>query len=360
MIIGILKERKDEEYRVSITPDNAKTLINLGHEILIEKEAGIGSGFSNEEYEMIGATIKEDANEICNKSEMILKVKEPIESEYELFRNGQIVFTYFHFASSKSLLDSMIKRKIIAIAYETVQDENGCLPLLEPMSEIAGKLSTQIAAYLLTKPFGGKGLLIGGSSGVLSANVLIIGAGVAGVNAAKIASGMGAIVNLLDININKIRYLSNFLAKNINLIQSNSTIISKLSREADVVIGAVLIPGEKAPKIMSEDDIKNMKKGSVVVDISIDQGGCFETSKPTCHSNPVYINHDIIHYCVTNIPAMVPQTSTIALSNATINYVIDIANKGVEKAIEENIALKRGLSLLNGEIIDEKLLKIIN
>ena len=360
MIIGIPKEKKDEEYRVSITPDNAKTLIDLGHEILIEKEAGAGSGFSNEEYEIVGATIKEDVGEIFNKSEMILKVKEPIESEYKLFRNGQIVFTYFHFASSKELLSSMIKNKIIAIAYETVQDENGSLPLLEPMSEIAGKLSSQIAAYLLTKPFGGKGLLIGGASGVLAANVLIIGAGIAGVNAAKIASGMGANVSLLDININKIRYLSNFLPKNIILLQANKTIIGKLSKEADVVIGAVLIPGEKAPKIMSQEDIKNMKKGSVVVDISIDQGGCFETSKPTCHSNPVYIEHDIIHYCVTNIPAMVPQTSTVALSNATINYVIDIANMGLEKAIEGNIALKSGLSLLNGEIIDEKLLKIIN
>lgn len=360
MIIGIPKEKKNEEYRVSITPDNAKTLIDLGHKILIEKEAGAGSGFTNEEYDMVGATIKENIYEIFEKSDMILKVKEPLESEYKLFREGQIVLTYFHFASSKKLLEAMIKDKIAAIAYETVQDENKCLPLLEPMSEIAGKLSTQIAAYLLTKPFKGKGLLIGGASGVPAANVLVIGAGIAGVNAAKIAAGMGANVSLLDININKIRYLSNFLPKNIILLQANKTIISKLSKEADIVIGAVLIPGEKAPKILSQEDVKNMKKGSVVVDISIDQGGCFETSKPTCHSDPIYVEHDVIHYCVTNIPGMVPQTSTTALSNATISYVIDIANMGLEKIIDRNIALKRGLSLLNGEIIDDKLFKIIN
>jgi len=359
LIIGIPKEIKDNENRVSLTPENVLILTEMGHKVIVQKNAGKGSGFTDNDYKEVGAKVVNSAKKIFDEAKMIVKVKEPLGVEYPLFHQGQIVFTYFHFASNVDLLKALIKKKVTAIAYETVQNDDGTLPLLAPMSEVAGKLSAQIGASLLTKTFGGCGKLIGGVTGTIPSKVLIIGAGISGESAARVAAGMGADVTLLDINIDRLKFLSNVLPKNVTLIKSNSSVIGSLCKDADIVIGAVLVKGEKAPRVVTEKNIMDMKEGSVVVDVSIDQGGCIETSHPTTHTNPTFTKHGVIHYCVTNIPGIVPRTSTIALSNATIPFIVNLANKGLEKAVKENHALKRGLSIQNGKIVDDKIKELL-
>ncbi len=356
MIIGVPKEIKNNEFRVALTPNNLLTLAEMGHKILIQAGAGEGSGFSDDDYISKGGKIVSSLDELYKKSELILKVKEPLESEYSLFKENQIVFTYFHFASNKQLLKAMISRKIIGIAYETVENGDGSLPLLAPMSEIGGKVSVLSSLPYLTKPYGGMGKLVSASSGIRPCSSLVIGAGVAGLNAAKMLAGVGANVYLLEIDNKKIRELSNILPKNIMVLKSSKNLICNLCREVDILVGAVLIPGHKAPKIVSKEMVASMKKLSIIIDISIDQGGCVETSKPTTHSNPTFKYGDIIHYCVTNIPGIVPKTSTEALSNATIDYIIEIANKGIDEAIKGNESLKKGLNIYKGEIVNKAIL----
>ncbi len=359
MIIGVPKEIKTEEYRVGVLPSAAKELVEKGHQVLVEKNAGVGSGIKDEDYQNAGAEILESPEEIFEKAELIVKVKEPQEKEYPLLREGQIVFTYFHFATSRKLTEAMIKSKIIAFAYETVQKDDGSLPLLAPMSEIAGKLASQEGAKYLEKPFGGKGVLLGGVPGVAPGNVLIIGGGAVGENAAIVGAGMGADVVLLDINVERLHHLKEVLPTNVKLIYSNQATIEKYLKKADLVIGAVLIPGAKAPQLITREMLKLMEPGTVLVDVAIDQGGCFETSKPTTHKKPTYVVDGIIHYCVANIPGAVARTSTFALCNATSPYLLLLAEKGV-KAIEGNTALKKGLSLFKGKVTSEGLARTFN
>ena len=342
MIIGVPKEIKGEEYRVALLPSTAKELVRRGHQVFVEKSAGAGSGIEDEDYQDAGAEILNKAEEVFRRAELIVKVKEPQEEEYPLLREGQIVFTFFHFAASRRLTEAMIKSKIIAFAYETVQKDDGSLPLLFPMSEIAGKLASQEGAKYLEKPSGGKGVLLGGVPGVAPGNVLIIGGGTVGENAANVAAGMGADVVLLDINLERLHHLKEVLPVNVKFVYSNQATIEKYLKKADLVIGAVLIPGAKAPQLITKEMLKLMEPGTVLVDVAIDQGGCFETSRPTTHKEPTYTVDGIVHYCVANIPGAVARTSTFALCNATAPYLFLLAEKGV-KAIEENPALKRGL-----------------
>ena len=328
--------------------------------MLVQKSAGLGSGIEDTEYNQAGASIIETAKEVFDRSDMIMKVKEPLPSEYDLLKAGQILFTYFHFASSLELTHAMMERKIICITYETVQSEDGSLPLLVPMSEVAGKMAAHIAAYFLALPYGGRGVLMGGVPGVIPAKVVVIGGGTVGANAAKVAAGMGARVTLFDININRLKHLDDVLPKNITLLVSNQHSIEEEIKDADAVIGAVLIPGAEAPKLMTEDMVKKMKPNSVIVDVAIDQGGCIETSRPTSHSNPVYKLHNVLHYCVTNMPGAFARTSTFALTNATLPYGLEIANKGYKKAIKENKALAKGLNIIDGRITYEPVAKVFN
>lgn len=325
MIIGVPKEIKEEEYRVALLPSTAKELVKKGHQVLIEKDAGAGSGIKDKEYLKAGAEILNKAEEIFKRAELIVKVKEPQEKEYPLLWEGQIIFTFFHFAAARKLTEAMIKRKIVALAYETVQKDDGSLPLLIPMSEIAGKLASQEGAKYLEKPFGGKGVLLGGVSGVAPGKVLIIGAGTVGENAATVAAGMGADVILLDINLERLRHLKGILPANVKLIYSNPATLKKYLKKADLVIGAVLIPGAKAPQLISREMLKLMEPGTVLVDVAIDQGGCFETSRPTTHQEPTYVVDGIVHYCVANIPGAVARTSTFALCNSTSPYLLLLA-----------------------------------
>jgi len=357
MIIGIPKEIKNNENRVAITPAGVKAFCQSGHQVLVQKSAGLGSGIEDNEYINAGASILETAKEVFNPAEMIMKVKEPLTSEYDLLKFGQILFTYFHFASSLELTQAMMKRKVICIAYETVQTEDGYLPLLAPMSEVAGKMAGHIAAYYLALPYGGRGVLMGGVPGVAPAKVVVVGGGTVGTNAAKVAAGIGANVTLLDISINRLKYLADVLPKNITLLISNQQNIEEEIKDADAVIGAVLIPGAKAPKLITEEMIKKMKPNSVIVDVAIDQGGCIETSKPTSHSDPVFKLHNVLHYCVTNMPGAFARTSTFALTNATLPYGLEIANKGYKKAIKENKALAKGLNAIDGKITYEPVAK---
>ncbi len=359
MIIGVPKEIKEDEYRVSLLPSTAKKLRERGHQVLIEKNAGVGSGIKDEEYLKSGAEISDSGAEIFKRAELVVKVKEPQEKECPLLQEGQILFTFFHFASSRRLTEAMIKSKIIALAYEMVQKDDGSLPLLAPMSEIAGKLAPQEGAKYLENPSGGKGVLLGGVAGVAPGKVLIIGGGAVGENAAIVAAGMGADVILLDINLDRLRHLKEILPANVKLIYSNQATIEKYLRKADLVIGAVLIPGAKAPQLISREMLKLMEPGTVLVDVSIDQGGCFETSKPTTHKEPTYAVDGIIHYCVANIPGSVARTSTFALANATAPYLLLLAEKGA-KVIQENTALRKGLSLFKGKVTSEKLAKTFN
>lgn len=350
MRIGVVKEIKAYENRVAVTPGGVEQMRKHGHEVLVENDAGMGSFFYNEDYEKAGATICKTPEEIYRKSEMIVKVKEPLPIEYSLIQKGQILFTYFHFAASFELTQAILDSDSIAVAYETVETENGFLPLLTPMSEIAGRLAIQEGAKYLEKTFGGRGVLLSGVPGVDPGTVLIIGGGTVGTHAAKIACGFGAKVYLLDTNIERLRYLSDIMPKNCFLLLSSPTTIRRLLKEADLVVGAVLIHGAVAPKVITRDMLRLMKKGSVIVDVAIDQGGCVETAKPTTHDNPIYEVHGIVHYCVANMPGAVSYTSTKALTNVTLPYALEIADKGYITAAKENPEIAKGLNIVRGKV----------
>lgn len=350
MIVGIPKERKNHEYRVGIVPSGVRALTEAGAEVIIEKSAGAGSNIADAEYEESGAKIVSSAKEVFESSDMIIKVKEPIEEEYKYLREGLILYTFLHLASGRKLTEELLKRNVTAIGYETIQIENGTLPLLTPMSEIAGKLSVQVGASFLEKERGGRGVLLGGVPGVLPGKVVIIGGGIAGINAAKIACGMGAEVTVLEIKPEKMAYIEDVFGSRIFTLMSNSKNIEEKSAEADLLIGAVLIPGEKAPRLISRKMIKKMKEGSVFVDIAVDQGGCAETTKPTTHSNPVFTEEGVIHYCVTNIPSAVSCTSTYALTNATLPYALKIAETGFIDAVKNDTALSLGVNTFRGKL----------
>ena len=350
MIIGILKEIKNEENRVAMTPGGTEVLKQNGHTILVEKDAGMGTGFGNSLYKKAGAKIIPSAEAIYSEADMVMHVKEPQPSEYKYIRDNQIIFTYLHLAASEKLTRALVKTKSVCIAYETIQKENGSLPLLTPMSEVAGRMAVQEGAKYLEMSHGGHGVLLGGVPGVEPGTVLIIGGGIVGVNAAKMACGLGAKVYLLDASLDRLRYLSDIMPKNCFLMMSSTPTIRELVAKADVIIGAVLIPGAKAPKLVTRDMLKLMKKGAVMVDVAVDQGGCFETSKPTSHSNPVYTLDGIVHYCVTNMPGALARTSTMALTNATLPYALEIADKGWEGAIRENPEIQSGANIIRGKI----------
>lgn len=350
MIIGVPKEIKTHENRVALVPGGAGEMVRQGHTVLVEKDAGAGSGFIDDKYKLAGAEIVEDPEEIWQRAEMILKVKEPIREEYPRMREGQIVFTYFHFAASRELTEAVADSGCIAIAYETVEKADRSLPLLIPMSEVAGRMSAQQGAKYLEKAQGGYGILLAGIPGVKPANVLILGGGVVGVNAAKMAAGMGANVTIMDINVARLRQLDDFMPKNVTTQYSSEENIRAMLPSLELIIGGVLIPGAKAPYLIKRDMLKSMKKGSVLVDVAIDQGGCIETAKPTTHDKPTYVVDDVIHYCVANMPGAVPYTSTVGLTNVTLNYALDIANKGWQQAIEDDPELAKGLNIAYGDI----------
>ena len=351
MIVGIPKEIKNNENRVSLTPSGARELVQRGHTVYVQHTAGINSGFTDEDYEKAGAHILPSIEDVYGTAEMIIKVKEPIESEYGLVREGQLVFTYFHFACDQQLTEAMIKSKSVCMAYETVVDRQGALPLLIPMSEVAGRMSVQEGARFPEKPQGGKGILLGGVPGVKPAKVLVLGGGVVGTNAALMAAGLGADVTICDISLPRLRQLNEFMPKNVKTLFSSAHSIEQELATTDLVIGAVLIPGAKAPHLITRPMLKLMKKGSVLVDVAIDQGGCFETSHPTTHAEPTYEVDGIIHYCVANIPGAVPCTSTLALTNATLPYAVKLADMGWEKACETDSGLKKGLNIVNGKVV---------
>ncbi len=353
MIIGVPKEIKNNEYRVAMTPAGVVTLTNAGHQVIIETGAGNGSSFTDEDYASAGAVIVETAREAWNV-EMVMKVKEPIASEFQYFREGLILFTYLHLAPEKELTEALIENKVVGIAYETVQLPNRSLPLLTPMSEVAGKMATQIGAQYLEKLDGGKGIILGGVSGVPRGKVTVIGGGIAGTNAAKIAVGMGADVTILDVSSERLRQLEDLFGRDVQTLMSNPYNIAESVKQADLVVGAVLIPGAKAPKLVTEEMIQSMQPGSVVVDIAIDQGGIFESSdRVTTHDDPVYVKHGVVHYAVANMPGAVPRTSTIALTNNTVPYALDIANKGYIQACIQNPSLRLGLNTVDGHVVYE-------
>ena len=351
MIIGIPKEIKNNENRVSLTPAGARELIQRGHTVYVQENAGANSGFYNDDYLKAGAQILPTIEEVYEIAEMIIKVKEPIAYEYPLIKKGQLLFTYFHFASNQALTEAMLKSGATCLAYETVEDKQRGLPLLIPMSEVAGRMSVQEGARFLEKPQGGRGVLLGGVPGVLPAKVLVLGGGIVGTQAAWMAAGLGADVTICDISLPRLRQLSETMPKNVHTLFSSTHNIEQQLPHTDLVIGAVLIPGAKAPHLITKDMLKLMKPGSVLVDVAIDQGGCFETSCPTTHAEPTYEVDGIVHYCVANIPGAVPCTSTLALTNATLPYAIQLANKGWEKACEENSGLAAGLNVVNGKVV---------
>lgn len=353
MKIGIPTEVKNNENRVALTPAGVKTFTKHGHKVYIQKGAGQESGFTDSEYKKAGAIIKKDAASVYGIAEMIMKVKEPIKKEYGLIKENQLVFTYFHFASSLPLTKAMIKSKAICLAYETVEAADGSLPLLIPMSEVAGRMAIQQGAKYLEKPLKGRGVLLGGVPGVPPGRVMILGGGIVGTQAAKMAAGLGAQVTILDINLDRLRYLEDITPANVTTIYSNEYNISQLIEESDLIIGAVLIPGAKAPNLITRAMLKKMRPGTVVVDVAVDQGGCIETCRPTTHADPTFIIDDVVHYCVANMPGAVPYTSTLALTNATLQYALQLANKGWEKACAENNALLKGLNIVKGEIVHQ-------
>ncbi|MDM5330153.1 alanine dehydrogenase [Neobacillus sp. CF12] len=360
MIIGVVKEIKNNENRVALTPAGVVSFVQAGHKVLVEKGAGIGSGFVDADYAQAGAELIELAADVWNQSEMIMKVKEPLESEYKYFRPGLVLFTYLHLAAEPALAQALKDSGVIAIAYETVS-VNRTLPLLTPMSEVAGRMSAQIGAQFLQKFNGGKGILLAGVPGVSRGKVTIIGGGIVGTNAAKMAIGLGADVTIIDLSADRLRYLDDVFGNQIKTLISNPFNIAEAVKEADLVIGAVLIPGSKAPKLVTEDMVKTMKPGSVIVDVAIDQGGSVETiDHVTTHDNPTFEKHGVVHYSVANMPGAVPRTSTMALTNATVPYALQIANKGVVKAISENPALKLGVNVANGEITYEAVANDLN
>jgi len=350
MQVGVLKEIKTKENRVSMTPAGVEQMVAHGHSIQVETTAGDGSGFSNDVYVAAGATIASSARDIYEQCEMIMKVKEPLPVEYPMIRKGQILFTYFHFAASEELTKAIIDTGSIAVAYETVEKANGSLPLLTPMSEVAGRMAIHEGAKYLEKTYNGKGILLGGVPGVSPGTVVIIGGGIVGTNAAKMACGMGAKVYLLDTNLERLRYLSDVMPKNCFPLMSDPAVLRDLLGEADLVVGAVLIAGAMAPKLITRDMLGYMKKGSVIVDVAIDQGGCVETAKATTHDDPIYEVDGIIHYCVANMPGAVSMTSTTALTNATIPYALELADKGYKTASIENLELAKGLNIVKGKV----------
>ena len=350
MIVGILKEIKTEENRVCMTPAGVEVMIHNGHSVLVEKNAGGGSGFSDEAYVKAGAKMIDTPKEIFDAADMVMHVKEPLPPEYDLIREGQIVFTYLHLAADLTQTNALIKSKSVSIAYETIQKADGSLPLLTPMSEVAGRMAIQQGAKYLEMAQGGHGVLLGGVPGVDPGTVVVIGGGVVGVNAAKMACGLGAKVYLLDMNLDRLRYLSDVMPANCFTLMSSPATIRKLVKEADVVVGAVLIPGAKAPRLVTREMLGTMKKGSVLVDVAIDQGGCFDTSKATTHGNPTYVVDGVIHYCVANMPGAVAKTSTLALTNATLPYAVQIANKGWKKAMQDNQEILLGANVIDGKV----------
>ncbi|KMY50727.1 alanine dehydrogenase [Peribacillus loiseleuriae] len=353
MIIGVPKEIKDSENRVGMTPAGVTTFKNSGHEIWIEKGAGLNSGFSDQEYIQSGAKIVESAKQTW-LADMIIKVKEPLAAEYQFFRDGLILYTYLHLAAEPELTQALIDHNVVAIAYETIQLENGSLPLLTPMSEVAGRMSIQIGAQFLEKPKGGKGILMGGVPGVSPAEVVIIGGGIVGTNAAKMALGLGASVTLIDINANRLRQLDDQFQGRLKTLVSNSFNIAQAVQKADLLVGAVLIPGARAPRLVTEDMVKDMQTGSVIVDVAVDQGGSIETiDRITTHNNPTYVKHGVVHYAVANMPGAVSRTSTIALTNATVPYGVEIATKGYKQAALHNKALAKGFNVVNGKVTYE-------
>ena len=350
MKVGIPKEIKNNENRVSLTPGGAQTLTQNGHTVYVETQAGKNSGFSDESYVKAGAKILPTAKDVFATADMIIKVKEPIAVEYDLIRPNQLVFTYFHLAADRELTEAMIRTDALCLAYETVEKDRS-LPLLIPMSEVAGRMSIQAGAKFLEKPQGGKGILLGGVPGVKPANVLVLGGGIVGTQAAFMAAGLGAHVTIMDISLPRLRYLSEIMPANVDTMMSSQYNIEQMLPSTDLVIGAVLIPGAKAPYMITKDMLKLIKPGSVLVDVAIDQGGCFETSHPTTHANPVYEVENVIHYCVANIPGAVPMTSTLALTNATLPYALALANNGWEKACAKAPDLKAGLNIINGKVV---------
>jgi len=360
MIIGIPKEIKNNENRVSLTPSGAKELIKRGHQVYVQAGAGKESDFQDDLYLAAGAQILSTIEEVYAKAEMIMKVKEPIEIEYPLIRKGQFLFTYFHFASNESLTKAMIENQSVCLAYETVEKADRSLPLLVPMSEVAGRMAVQKGANYLEKPLGGRGILLGGVPGVLPGKVLILGGGIVGTNAAYMAAGLGADVTIMDVSLNRMRYLSEIMPPNVNTIMSNEFNIRKLIKESDLIIGAILITGAKAPHLITRDMLKEMKPGTVVVDVAVDQGGCIETCTPTTHENPTFVIDGVIHYCVANMPGAVPFTSTLALTNATLPYALQLAGKGWRKAAQESVELKNGLNIVHGEVVYQAVAETFN
>ena len=360
MIIGIPKEIKDSEHRVGMTPSGVQTLIQNGHDVYVQNSAGQGSGYSDKDFSNVGAKLIKTIEDIYNISEMIIKVKEPLKKEYSLIKKGQIIYTFFHFASSLKLTKAMIDSKSVCIAYETVENPDKSLPLLTPMSEVAGRMAAQQGAKFLEKHQKGCGILLGGVPGVSPAKAVVIGGGVVGTQSAKMLAGLGADVTILDISLDRLRELDDIMPKNVNTKFSNQYNIKEAILDAHLVIGAVLLPGAKAPKLITKDMLKNLSKGTVLVDVAVDQGGRFETTKPTTHNSPTYLIDDVLHYSVANMPGAVPMTSTEALTNATIAYGIEIANKGWKIACEDNEPLKKGLNIINGDIVYKAVAEAFN
>src|SRR5690606_37484129 len=351
MKIGVPIEIKNNENRVGMTPSGVFELVKRNHTVYVQKNAGFGSGFFDKDYLKAGAIVVDTIEDVYAAAEMIVKVKEPIEKEYDLIKPHHVVFTYFHFASSETLTQAMIKTKAVCIAYETVEDSDGTLPLLIPMSEVAGRMSIQQGAKYLEKPIKGRGVLLGGVPGVPPGKVLVLGAGVVGIQAAKMAAGLGANVTIMDINMKQLRYVSDIMPKNVITEFSNEYNIRKHIKDSDLIIGGVLVKGAKAPKLITRDMLKDMRPGTVIVDVAVDQGGCFETTRPTTHEAPTFIVDDVVHYCVANMPGAVPYTSTVALTNVTLPYVIKLANEGWRAACNNSAPLSKGLNIVNGDIV---------
>ena len=360
MIIGVPREIKTNENRVALTPAGTRELVARGHEVYVQHTAGNGSGFKDAHYESAGATVLPSIEEVYDKAEMIMKVKEPIESEYDLVQENQLLFTYFHFASYRPLTEAMISSGSVCLAYETVEDEKGKLPLLIPMSEVAGRMALQEGTKYLEKPMGGKGTLLGGVPGVAPGKVIILGGGVVGTEAAKMAAGIGADVTILDINLDRLRYLDDVMPANVKTMYSNHYNIHALIKDADLIIGAVLIPGAKAPHLITREMLKEMQPGTVLVDVAVDQGGCIETCKPTTHEDPIFVIDEVVHYCVANMPGAVPQTSTYALTHATLPYAIRLANLGWERATRLDANFAKGLNVIHGKVVYEGVSEAFN
>jgi len=353
VIVGVPKEVKDNEFRVALTPEGARELTAAGHQVLVQEGAGEGSSLFEDRYKRAGAEFVSSAEDVWRQADMILKVKEPIESEYPLMREGQILFTYLHLAASKALTEALLERRVKAVAYETVEDDQHRLPLLAPMSEVAGRMAPHVGAHLQEKEYGGRGVLMGGVSGVRPAKVLVLGAGMAGANAAWIAAGMEAEVIVVDKNLDKLRFIDQIHKGRIITLMSDRLTLEQRVRESDILVGSVLVPGAKAPKLVSEEMVASMRPGSVIIDIAIDQGGCVETSHMTTHSDPTYLVHDVVHYAVGNMPGAVPNTSTYALTNVTLPFALDIANRGLEDAVGRDPVLGRGVNAYGGQVTND-------